>query len=341
MNKKIFAVLRVALISLALVLTLTPSWALAETWSEPWHREVLEKSDTLALVQLVETHREYVELQVLRVLAGDALPSIVRVQSPVQVELTSASGHRHALIPWIRKDQSAYVLLSRANEKWRLLSPSAGIATLHEANQVAATYRISFHQVLQPAEDYERLQPCLFRVFRNEDCDFDALADLIILPLHEAAAGLSPDANDAEIQLFFRQHVALESSYLLRRPLPLATIEPFLTHDFFHTQISGVRALAVVEGKESAARLTDFVRDPTRSGVARNMAVLMLAERHDSSALQSLREQIEEIEGLDEESTLPLSSFMDPRIGTHFPRSVRQALEYACTDLFPCTAQGK
>lgn len=341
MTKRMLPVHRWALLSLSLTLTLVSSLAMAETWSEPWHRDVLQKSDTLALVKFVELGEESVELKVLRVLAGEDLPPTIRVQSPVQIDLTSASGHRDVLIPWIRDDQSAYVLLSRSNEEWKLLSPSAGIAPLHGDDQVAATYRISFHQVVQSTEDYERLQPCLYRVARHKDCDVSELADLIIQPLQEPASGLGPDVSEREVQRFFRQHVALESSYLLRRPLPTAQIEPFLMHAFFHTQISGVRALSVVEGRESAARLAEFIKDPTRTGVARTMAVLMLAERGDVSLLQSLRDQADEIEGLDEASHLPLSSIMDPRVGTRFPGSVRLALEYACAEAFPCSEQSE
>lgn len=313
-----------------------PQNVLAETWSEPWHREVLLRSDSLAEVEFLRKRRDSIEVRVLGVLAGESLPERVRIASPAKMPLTSASGHREALTPWIALGRRHFVLLARDGKVWRLQSPSAGADDVMPGGQVAATYRISFTKAAQSESEYRRLQPCVFNVVKGRPCDVEALSDLLVTPLQEPASGLGPDVSADEGPRFFKQHAALESSYLLRQPLTLERVEPFLGHGFFHTQISAVRALAVINDVRATERLERFVRDGSRTGVARSMAVVMLAERGEVETIKRLQSEVDDVADIDAESELPIQSIMDPRIGTWFPGTVRDAIRLACTELMSC-----
>ncbi len=314
----------------------SPENVLAETWSEPWHREVLLRSDSLAEVEFLRKRRDSIEVRVLGVLAGESLPERVRIASPAKVSLTSASGHREELSPWIDPGRRYFVLLARDGKVWRLQSPSSGADDVMPGGQVAATYRISFTKAVQSESEYRRLQSCVFNVVKKRPCDVEALSDLLVTPLHEPASGLGPDVSADEASRFFKQHAAMESSYLLRKPLQPKQMEPFLEHGFFHTQVSAVRALAVINDIHATERLESFVRDGSRTGVARSMAIVMLAERGEVETIKRLQLEVDDLADIDAESQLPIPSIMDPRIGTWFPGTVRDAIRSACGERMSC-----
>lgn len=291
----------------------------AHTWDEPWQRRVLAASDTFGLFEVVAIDRSGIELKRLKHLAGVATPETIVLSgyhAPHYVDDGDPLG--------VEVGGRAYFMLKREGERWLAATPTAGVDPLFEDGSVAATYRISFHQALQPADAYERVQTCVFRVAHDESCDLSALAADLDAPLDAPAAALSATATDEEQAMFFRQHVALETAYLLRRDLSLKRLEPFLANGFFHTQIAAVRALSVSRDPGRNARLLAFVRDDTRTPVARVMAVLMAQEIADEALLSDIRAYGPKAS--EKDASLPIGSIMDPRVGTRYPGSLKDAI---------------
>ncbi len=314
------AVLRSALFVLAILFIAVPPVS-AHTWDEPWHREVVRQADSFGLFELVESDGHGAKLKHIKTLAGATPPDTFPLSGYYRPGYFDSDDHELGL----GKGERAYLLLKRNGEDWQLATPTAGIDVLRGDGFVAATYRISFHQTLQRPDAYERVETCIFLHLHKETCDVGKLANELDAPLREKAAALSETATVEEQELFFRQHVALEAAYLLGRDLPLNTLEPFLKSDFFHTQISGVRAMASNRDPKRDARLLDFIRDDSRTPVARVMAVLTAQEFGSAALLDDIRAYAPLAS--EEESSLPIGSIMDPRIGTAYPPSLKQAIE--------------
>jgi hypothetical protein len=305
----------------ALILLFISGGVGASTWDEPWHEEVLRQADTLGLYEVTAIDADRIELRRLKTLAGAQTPDRVQVDGLYLLP----DAHRHhnhgqdERLAWLQKGERAYLLLKRVGKGWQLPTPSAGSAGFMEDGRVAATYRASFHQAIQAADAYERVQSCLFLALHDGECDVAALSQDLDKPLREEPAGLGGEGTER----FFRQHVALESAALLGRSIPLATLEPFLMLDDYHVQLSAVRALAANTEPGRNARLLEFVQDDSRQIAARVMAVRMAADLEDTelhSALKAYGPKAPQ-----DEAGLAMS-IMDPRVGTRFPPTLKAAI---------------
>lgn len=296
----------------------------ATTWDEPWQREVVKKADSFGLFEVVSTDGLKAHLRTLKTLAGQATPSELNLSVDPAMRYTSIFEDERGEFDF-RVGQKVYLLPEHGKQGWMVLTPSAGIAPVRDdGRNVAATYRISVHQTLQSIDDYEKVQRCIFQHLHGGNCDESALRVQLDEPLAQPPGSLSENARPEQQALFFRQHVALESAYLLERDVPLATLEPFLRADFFHTQLSAVRALAASHDPQRNARLLAFIKDPTRLPMAQAMAVLMAKEIGDKKLIAELKSWAPKASTA--ESSLPIA-IMDPRVGTAFPSSVRAAIE--------------
>lgn len=298
---------------------------MATTWDEPWHRQVVANADSLVLVEVLSVKGGVAHVRALKQLAGEATPAEFDVAVIDALELTStnsASHDEHEI--GLIAGSKAYLLPKHDKQAWTLLTPTAGIDQVQPGDAVAATYRISAHQALQGTADYELVQSCVFRQLHGGQCDVTTLQAQLDKPLRANPAALSEDATQKEQDMFFRQHVALESAYLLKRSLPLKELEPFLQSGFFHTQISAVRALAASQDQGRNARLVEFIKDESRLPVAQAIAVVMAKELGDQALIAEIKTLAPKAS--DADSHLPIA-LMDPRIGTAFPPSVKAAIE--------------
>jgi len=262
----------------------------------------------------------------IKTLAGTATPDVLELDGYYALHLGStstAAGHEELEIRF-PKGEHVYLFPRLVDKRWTVATPSAGIDVAPNNGLVHATYRISFNQTLQPVEAYERVQTCIFHKLHNDECSVASLSRDLDDPLNSPPAALSPTATEQEQKMFFAQHVALETAYLLDRDLPLKTIEPFLQADFFHQQISAVRALAASKSSARNARMVSFIKDSSRLPMAQAMVVVMAKEIGDKTLIAELKALAPGASEAD--SRLPLN-IMDPRIGTDFPASVKEALE--------------
>src|SRR4029079_17725945 len=145
---------------------------------------------------------------------------------------------------------------------------------------VVATYRISVHQAEIDAPSYELTQICIFRrLHGQEKCSPEAykyIDDQLAL----SPAPMGPNSSNADGERFYHQHAALETAYMVGYPVSIETLSKFLADSVVHTQISAVRALAVTATTERNAKLLVFVKDKSRTSIARVFAVLMLQENN-------------------------------------------------------------
>lgn len=309
---------------LAVPLAIFAMAASATTWDEPWQKQVIANASSFGLYEVIEVKGSHAKLRTIKTLAGMPTPAEFEIDGDYALVYTSGNpDHEHDLA--MQAGGKAYLLPKLVGKKWKLPTPSSGIDSLQpNGENVAATYRISFHQTLQPADAYERVQICLFKKLHGGDCDTSKLSADLLDPLKQKPASLSESATEADQTLFFRQHVALESSYLLDEPLPLTTIEPFLQSGFFHQQISAVRALSIARDAERDARIVAFIKDDSRTGVARAMAIFLAYQDKNQVVLTALKGY--QPKNPKEETYLPLN-IMDPRVGTAFPGTLEDALK--------------
>lgn len=295
--------------------------SLAHTYDEPWHEQVAAGAAALARVEVLEVGRREVRVKTERLLAGAELPAELTVAIP------GTDDHPHPVLLAAR--ERYYLFLWRTEDGgWSLPTPTAGFAHERPDGLIQATYRHSYHQGLVPRELYEETQAAIFRARHGEPAPAALVARLADELLAKPPDGLPDDPTD-EANLFFRQHAALETVFHLGwGEVPperaLALLEPFLQSDVWHVQVSAVRALERVPGREARTRMMRFLRARGRSGFAQVMAVWALRRAN----ARGLREELQRLAGEASDEEVGFGgSIMDPRVGTRFPRSVKDALE--------------
>jgi len=223
-----------------------------------------------------------------------------------------------------------YLFLKKApaGSRWRIASPTTGFAKVGVDAKVIATFRISLHQAAVDSNTYELTQICIFKKLHGEECSAD-LYRYILTQLSLEPPVMSQNATPEQADRFFNQHAALETSYLIGYSVDRETLSKFLRGSDFHTQISAVRALRSSDSRERNAMLMAFVVDDTRDLLARVMAVQMIREVVARELMDSITAYIPKA------STEPVNlgmDIMDPRIGTRFPESLKDALEKLVAD---------
>jgi hypothetical protein len=314
---------------IVLILALSSTLS-AETWDEPWHRDVVAKSDAFGLYEVVSTSPTKVVFKEVRHLAG--------IQTGPNVELTgyySREVMSSSIVNGVRTDESSlrfkgpgtryYLFLKKASSgtTWTMASPTSGFAEVQPGDKVVSTFRISVHQALVDSGIYELSQTCIFRKLHGQECSPD-VSSFIQTQLAGAPAAMSNNASAEQADLFFKQHAALETAYLTGHAIDRETLSKFLKDSVFHTQISAVRALRALDPKERNAMLMSFVTDDSRNILARVVAVQMIRE----TGARELKDQLVAYAPKAPSTEVGLGiAIMDPRIGTRFPSSLKSALE--------------
>jgi hypothetical protein len=314
---------------IALILVLCSN-LYATTWDEPWHRDVVAKSDAFGLYEVVSTSPTKVVFKEVRHLAGLQTGPIVELTGYYSRELMSSS-----TVNGVRDDESElrfkgpgtryYLFLkkSSAGTTWTIASPTSGFAPVQPDGKVIGTFRISVHQALVDSDAYELAQICIFRKLHGEQCSPN-VSTFIQAQLAAAPAVMSANASPEQADQFYKQHVALETAYLTGYVVDRETLLKFLKDSVVHTQISAVRALRASDSTERNAMLMSFVTDDSRHILARVVAVQMIRE----AGARELKEQIVAYAPKASSTGVGLGiEIMDPRVGTKFPSSLKAALE--------------
>lgn len=313
---------RVAPFSLLTLLALSPIDVAATTWDEPWMDKVISDAASFVRVTVVAHRTNEVELKVTRHLAGTATPSDIKLVGYSLLSMGSAFLPETEL-PF-QAGSDYYLFLEQADQGagYRIATPTTGWAAV-TGDGVFATYRHSYHKALVPEEVYELTMTAIFNRSHGIQGDETPARRFVSAELSQRPAVLTETAEVKGQVQFFRQHAALETFRYLGSEQELALIDPFLETDDFHVQVSAVRALAGVRSEAASRKLMGFI-EAERHGFAKVMAVWGLREQGAKDMLPRLRRFVSS--GKDEETGFG-GNLMDPRIGTRFPRSVKEAVE--------------
>ena len=306
-----------------LLLCCFPLSAVAITWNEPWHREVVQQADAFGLYQVTGIADSSVTFRKLKPLAGVVTGDEIAVDGYYALQISSMSGD--GIETAYVQGRSYYLFLKKGegDKSWLVATPTASLNELTVDGVVAATFRHSAHQAWAEQSVYELTQICIFNYLHDgKRCE-----DPVYAFIDDAVSGkpgvLSATATKQEADRFFRQHAALETAYLIRYPLPEASLLKFIQTGFFHSQISANRALSVSNSARAAALLLDFVKNNENEPLAQVFAVLSIGEM----GARELRDPLLAFLPAASEEEVGLTGMMDPRIGTAFPDSVKAAIE--------------
>lgn len=281
------------------------------TWDEPWQKEIIEDSDTFVRVKVTLATPERVEFNVLKQIAGEEIPDTGTLVGFSKLEFGSYSVREDVFN--LRKGAMYYLFLENTEEEneYHIATPTSGFAITSDG-RTTATYRHSLHQAYAPDEVYEMTMIAIFSTLKGQETDLAEVEKYIATQLEHEPTGTE------EFKRFCSQHIALELLYYLGGG-ELRKLEPFLKHDDSHVQASAVRALGKLQRDISQKRLIDFIADPTRSPLAKVMAIWALRDLEAKEAADDLSQILKSTE--DQDSSMGVN-LMDPRIGTQFPKSV-------------------
>ena len=313
--------MRIVLLVLFALLSMN---SVAHTWDEPWHEQVVKGANSFSLFKVKENSNYKLKLSLIKHIAGEKAEGSIIVDDYYlyNIASTSSSPDEHGF--GLTKDQLVYVYLRKQGDKYKIATPTSGYSEIQDNGTVAATYRHSLHKAQVEKKIYEATQECIFNAISGACCSDITINEYILKPLGQQVSVLSPTATKEDFDLFFKQHVALETAYLIQYPLPDKVLLPFIQSGFFHTEISAIRALAASDNHNTESKLISFVTKGSGSDIAKVMAILML-DRLNYKSTAALSEYLEKAS--DEEVSLA-GDFMDPRVGTWFPRSVKKSIEW-------------
>ena len=167
----------------------------------------------------------------------------------------------------------------------------------------------------------------IFKGIKGQPYDEAFMNRFIKEQLTQPVALLNNDP--ATMSKFFLQHVALESFYHLGKGADLALLVPFVNSGNYHVEISACRAVSRINSKESKEVLIKFI-EGKGSGFAKVMSVWGLQRLNAKEMIPRLETFVKT--GVDQETGFG-GSIMDPRIGTMFPGSVKEAIKYLLSEL--------
>lgn len=299
--------------------------AYALTWDEPWQKEVIKESDSFGLYTIVKNSGDALKLKLVKNIAGKKTNSEISVSSFYHFTIaSSSSGHKDPIF-FYKPGQKVYFFLKKSGNEFQVASPTAGNDEVLKNGNVAASFRISMHKTEIDAKTYEAAQSCFFSYLHNGNCTNDVINDVIEKPLKERVGELSEQATKKDAELFFRQHVALESSYIINQQNSYETLKPFLNSKFFHVQISAIRALSVINSETKNHQIIEFITKSEASDIAKVMAIFMLNEVNFQGDIEELKSYLPLAS---KEDVSLVSNIMDPRVSTNYPESVQAAIKW-------------
>lgn len=291
----------------------------AETWNEPWQKEILKDAQYFVLAKVLSVNDSLgAQLEITKYFGAQKLTGTIWVNHFSKLELMSSSGH--GLHMNFIDGGTYYFFLSETQEgHYAIPTPTSGFAYVTDEKKVYATYRHSYHQALVPQEIYEQTYTEIWNYFRTGKFESAKVLPFIEENLNEEPATF--EAN--EIDAFFLQHVALESAYLLGIPIGVPVLEKFITSENFHLRISGLQLLANDVSKNSKDYLFGYIQNKNNENFEKVIAIWSLSTIGGNEYKKKLKAIIDD---LSDEETGFGGNIMDPRVGTFFP-SPKTAVE--------------
>ncbi len=315
-----------------LFLCLIPITVGATTWNEPWQEQIIREADSFVKAQVLKNEDgKKLTLKLLKQIAGESVQAEFIVDGFFALRLSSVSGG-HGPGFGLKPGNTYFLFLKKGKtgQTWMLPTPTSGDAELKE-NEVVATYRHSYHKALVSAELYEPSLAAIFQYLHSKPYDTKYIDQVIQAQLSLPPQNIADDNTPEQNKRFFEQHVALECFYYFGAGKDPAMLEPFLRSEGYHVQISAIRALSAINTDSAKKRLLEFIKG-NGNGFAKVMAVWGLKRLDAKAYLPELKEYANKAS---EEETGFGGSIMDPRVATHFPGSVKAAIQELAEDWEP------
>ena len=306
-----------ASLTLLLITFTIASYAL--TWNEPWQKEIIQKSDYFVFGKVITASDSLVTIEITKSF-GDDVSGIITLDDFFLLHLCSSSGgHGPEFI--FDKGEEGYLFLKKGdNGNYQIPTPTSGFDRIVKG-KVHGTYRHTYHQANISIEDYELTYQAIWDKYHSKKVKLKPIMEFINNNLSQDPAGFAED----EIQLFFKQHSALETAYLLDIKLDFDMLKKFASSDNFHSRISGIRAMSNLKEDQTKTYLLEYLSDKDKDDFTKVIAIWSLWTMDDDKVKKQLWELRTE---LSDEDTGFGGNIMDPRVCTHFPSP-----RYAITEL--------
>jgi len=299
----------------------------ATTWDEPWQEKVIKESDTFAKIKVISTDEQKgVKAVLIKNLAGEKLTSEIVINNFYFMNLTTLN-HEHLPGFYFKESKDYYVFLKQGDDgNYMLPTPTSGWADMDSIN-VFATYRHSYSKAIVPIDMYENSMTAKFNRVKNLKYDKIYIDNLINTYLNiEPSSPVGSDMSSVAARNFFLQHVALECVYYFGDTTYIMYYDKllkFINFDFYHTQVSAIRALSSINTKESRKSIFEFLK-----GKGDNFSkVIAVWSLEKMNATECKNELAEYFKNASTEEVYFDTDIMDPRVGTYFPKSVKNAVQ--------------
>jgi hypothetical protein len=212
----------------------------------------------------------------------------------------------------VQQGDSGYFFLKKGKDgKYMLPTPTSGYDKTAK-DSVVSTYRHSYHKAMVSVPDYELTYTEIWKGLHHQSFDKSKIEAYIKQQVGQPAAGFSSD----EIKLFFRQHIALESAYMLGIPIGLDTLKKFNLKDNFHATVSMLEVLGNNKDAASKDYLLNFIQQKGVDPFCTTIAIQSMIRINDPIYNGALGKQVNR---LSNEKGSFGGDIMDPRVCTELP----------------------
>lgn len=298
------------------ILVITTFSSFATTWDEPWQKEIIAKSDYFALCKVISASDSLVVVEIKKSF-GNNINGQITIDGFFLLDLCSMSGgHGPEFI--FEKGEKGYIFLKQGkNGNYQIPTPTSGFDRIVE-DKVYSTYRHTYHRASISPEIYEFTYKEIWNKFHRGSFEKTKIIEFINKQVKEKPAGFEED----EIDLFFKQHVAIETAYLLEIKLDFNILKKFSESENFHSRVSAIRAMGNLNNEQVKEYLINYLKDKNKDDFTKVIAIWSLWKMEDEKVnkkLWKLRKKLS-----DDENGFG-GNIMDPRVCTYFP-SPKQAI---------------
>lgn len=285
------------------------------TWDEPWQKEVIQQADYFVFATILDNDSNGVSASILKTFGKEELSGTIIIDSRFS-HTSRSSGHGSHL--HFYKGDSGYFFLKKAdNGTYLIPTPTSGFVKLNADGNVYATYRHSYHQAVVPQKLFEQSYKQIWSYYKYKTYEKDSIVPFINVYIDQPRSGFA----EQEINTFFKQHVALETAYLLDIPIELNRLKKFIDPDNFHSSVSALQLMGKSKSEETKLFLHAYIKEKDHPNFEKVIAIWAYAGIASKKEIRNLKRL-----KLSDEETGFGGNIMDPRIGTHFP-SPKRAVE--------------
>lgn len=284
----------------------------AETWDEPWQKEIIQNADYFVLAKVLSNVDSIgTEIEIIKYFGSQKLEGRILINGFSLLNMTTSSGHGVHLD--FEKDQTLYFLLNKGKDgNYAIPTPTSGFAVLDSDKNVYATYRHSYHQALIPQDVYEMTYTEIWNYYKTGVFDKERILPFTNEYIDKSPAGFDED----EISTFFLQHAAMETAYMLDIQIELDRLKKFVEFDNFHSRISALQLLGNSNTELTKEYLFDYISNEQNENFEKVIAIWSLNRIGGNVYNKKL---LKIVDKLSDEDTGFGGNIMDPRVGTHFP----------------------